>query len=252
MPTEKFLVTVKTYPTPAKKGVEVSCIAGITAGGQWIRLFPVPFRLLADEKRFKKYQWVEAAVTKAPDPRPESHVIDVDSIRVLGKPLDTANAWQTRKEIIMPLVAPSLCYLIGTRKETGATLGIFKPKEITDFIIEPDAQPTWTSKELEILSQESMFDKKPPSPLEKIPFRFIYRFACNESGCKGHRLSIVDWEINQAYRSWTRKYGTQWEEYFRQKFEEDMINKLDTHLFVGTMRAHPDVWIIIGLFYPPL
>jgi hypothetical protein len=30
-----------------------------------------------------------------------------------------------------------------------------------------------------------------------------------------------------------------------------MINKNDTHFFVGTVHGHPHVWIIVGLFYPP-
>jgi hypothetical protein len=30
-----------------------------------------------------------------------------------------------------------------------------------------------------------------------------------------------------------------------------MINKNDTHFYVGTVHQHPDAWIIIGLFYPP-
>jgi len=30
-----------------------------------------------------------------------------------------------------------------------------------------------------------------------------------------------------------------------------MINKYDTHFYVGTVHQHPDSWIIVGLFYPP-
>jgi hypothetical protein len=30
-----------------------------------------------------------------------------------------------------------------------------------------------------------------------------------------------------------------------------MINKYDTHFFVGTVHNHPKNWIIVGLFYPP-
>jgi hypothetical protein len=29
-----------------------------------------------------------------------------------------------------------------------------------------------------------------------------------------------------------------------------MIEKLDTHFFVGTLHQHPNRWIIVGLFYP--
>ena len=29
------------------------------------------------------------------------------------------------------------------------------------------------------------------------------------------------------------------------------IERLDTHFFVGTLKAHPAEWNIVGLFYPP-
>ena len=69
---KRILVTVRTYPTPARKGVEVSCTGGITDRGDWIRLFPVPYRRMAPNQRFKKYQWIDVEVTKASDARPES------------------------------------------------------------------------------------------------------------------------------------------------------------------------------------
>ena len=61
---KKILVVVRTYPAPAKKGVEVSCTAGVTEDGQWIRIFPVPYRFLPADKRFGKYQWIEAKVAR--------------------------------------------------------------------------------------------------------------------------------------------------------------------------------------------
>jgi len=249
---KKVLITVKTYPTPAKKGIEVSCTAGITDDGKWIRLFPIPFRLLGGGSQFKKYQWLEIAVTKASDYRPESYHLDIDSIKALGQPLPTSSGWQERKAIVMPLLSPSLCYLVQNRKETGATLGMFKPKQISEFVIEKEESPNWTEEELAILSQASFLDRKPFKILEKIPYKFIYAFTCNDPECKGHRLSITDWEVGQLYRRCKGQYGNNWERYFRQKFETEMILGRNTHFYVGTLKAHPDRWIIVGLFYPPL
>lgn len=62
---KKVLITVRTYPVPARKGVEVSCTAGIADDGNWIRLFPLPYRLMADDKKFKKYEWIEVPLKKA-------------------------------------------------------------------------------------------------------------------------------------------------------------------------------------------
>jgi hypothetical protein len=30
-----------------------------------------------------------------------------------------------------------------------------------------------------------------------------------------------------------------------------MIERYDTHFFVGKLKAHPGEWNIVGLFYPP-
>lgn len=98
--TKKVLIVVRTYPTPAKKGVEVSCTAAITEKGEWIRLFPIPYRFLDYDQRFKKYQWIEVEVTKASDPRPESYKLNSDSIRIISEVLDSANAWRSRKNAV--------------------------------------------------------------------------------------------------------------------------------------------------------
>ena len=62
---KRILITVRTYPVPARKGIEVSCTGGITDDGKWIRLFPVPYRFLEEDRRFTKYQWISVSVTKA-------------------------------------------------------------------------------------------------------------------------------------------------------------------------------------------
>jgi len=43
---KKILVAVKAYPNPSSKYVETVCCAGIDLStNQWIRLYPIPFRL---------------------------------------------------------------------------------------------------------------------------------------------------------------------------------------------------------------
>ena len=114
--TKRVLITVRTYPVPALSGIEVSCTAGITSEGEWIRLFPIPYRFLGDDQRFTKYQWIDVDVTKATsDTRPESYHVNPDSIRIVDpKPLAS---WLTKRQHLAPLQAPSMEYLIkGTRR----------------------------------------------------------------------------------------------------------------------------------------
>ena len=247
---KRVLITARTYPTPAKKGVEVSCTAGITDQGEWIRLFPIPYRFLESDKRFKKYQWIEVEIAKSSDPRPESYEVNIDSIHILGDPLPTRPYWQPRMDIISPLKSHCLCCLQQARNRDGhPTLGFYQPKRIRRFVIRTE-NPEWSAADLAKLSQPSMFDMTPLKLLEKIPYKFIYQVFCDEPTCRGHHLSCTDWEMGQAYRKWRREYRSDWEGKFRQKFEYDMMTRFDTHLFVGTVRSHPASWIIVGLFYP--
>jgi hypothetical protein len=152
--TKCVFVTVKTYPNPAKKGIEVSCTGGITQEGSWIRLFPVPFRYLDDDKQFPRYAWIDVSVRKASDARPESYNLNVDSIRIVAK----VNTWPARKDLIFPLKRHCLC-CIKQEQEEGAgsapTLGIFKPAEIQRFSLEP-TDPAWTAAQQAILSQQTL------------------------------------------------------------------------------------------------
>src|SRR3546814_4272914 len=61
---ERILILCKTYPSPSGKHSETSCVAGMTEEGSLIRLFPVPFRAIRDEQKFKKWQWISAQIYK--------------------------------------------------------------------------------------------------------------------------------------------------------------------------------------------
>jgi hypothetical protein len=249
--TKKALIVVRTYPTPAKSGVEVSCTAAITDKGEWLRLFPIPWRFLPSDQRFRKYQWVDVTVTKASDARPESYKLKSDGIRVLSEPLSTTKGWQARKEVIYPLKAHCLCCLQEQRDAHGhPTLGIFRPKVITKLhITAEDAK--WTDAQLAVLRQGHLFLKPPKTELEKVPFSFRYEFRCDHVECQGHKIICTDWEMGQSWRQWKTRYGDGWEAKFRDRYETDMILKYDTHFYMGTIHQHPHVWIIVGLFYPP-
>jgi hypothetical protein len=249
--TKRVLITVRTYPVPASKTVEASCTGGVSDDGKWVRLFPVPYRFLDEDKRFSKWHWIEVEVTKPTnDSRPESFKLKPDKIQITGE-IGTQDGWRARRELLKPLMRPSMCQIRREQEERGSpTLGVFKPHEIRRLTIEPDADQ-WSADELATLKQDTLFEKAPADTLEKIPFKFKYDFKCADAACKGHEMSCTDWEMAQAYRQWRQKYGNVWQRHFRQRFESEMIHKFDTHFFVGTIHQHPKNWIIVGLFYPP-
>ena len=248
--TKRALIVVKTYPVPAKSGVEVSCTAAITDQGEWLRLFPVPFRFLDPDQRFSKYQWVDVGVTKSRDTRPESYKLERGAIKVVST-VPPTREWQLRKDVVFPLRSHSMCGIRRTREQDGhPTLGFFRPKTIERLIIEPDSN-SWSESQLGILRQEHLFVTGPQEELVKVPFKFSYAFRCEDSECNGHKMICTDWEMGESWRRWSRDYGDRWEEKFRQRYEREMIEKSDTHFYVGTIKNHPNTWIIVGLFYPP-
>ena len=58
---KRVFITVLTYPTPSHKYIETVCTAGITADGEWIRIYPIQLRLLnatrKETARIRKYCW---------------------------------------------------------------------------------------------------------------------------------------------------------------------------------------------------
>lgn len=223
----------------------------MTDKGEWLRLFPVPYRRLHENQKFSKYQWIEVGVTKASDPRPESYRIRQETLRVTSAVLSTADAWRARKDVIYPLRASSMCELKRQRDlHGGPTLGIFKPAEIDKLVIKPGSAE-WTQAEIEIMRQGDLFESEPKETLEKIPFEFSYRYRCDDPACNGHMMKCTDWEMGQSWRKWRKDYASDWESAFRQKYEAEMCDKFDTHFYVGTINQHPKEWIVVGLFYPP-
>lgn len=102
----KALVVVKTYPNPSVKHDETVCTAAISESGEWLRIYPVPYRYLPREQQYKKWQWIELGLALCGyqnDPRPESREPDVKSIRLLGEPISSAHGWKRRREIIDPM-----------------------------------------------------------------------------------------------------------------------------------------------------
>ena len=248
---KRVLIVVRTYPSPAKSTIEASCTAAISDDGQWVRMFPVPARMMDQDRRFAKWQWIDVSLLKAPsDSRPESYKLNPDSIAI-GDTVGPHDGWRARRALINPLKRLSMCRIQQEREERGfPTLGVFRPHEIERLLIEPAAE-NWTDTQLATLTQDTLFEKAPARTLEKIPFDFRYKFRCGDVDCNGHTMICTDWEMGQAYRSWRMEYGDQWEDKFRQKFEREMIDKNETHFFVGTIHKHPGSWIIVGLFYPP-
>lgn len=248
---EEVLIVVKTYPTPSLSHQETVCTAGITRSGHWIRLYPIQYRMLEEVQMYKKYQWISVKVTKnRKDLRPESYKPNHDSIKP-GTFISTGNNWHLRKKIILPLASSSLEDIQNNYKKCRTSLGLFRPAEVDNFYWKSTGDK-WDDKYIKSFQQQRLFSKK-ITALEKVPYDFKYNFRCNDPACKGHNISIVDWEIFQAFRRWRKTYGSEskalekikdkWLDYF-------FCGNRDSYFVVGTTYPYP-TFIILGVFWPP-
>lgn len=251
---EKLLILVKTYPHPSRKYRETTCVAALTQGGQMRRLFPIPFRLLAGESQFKKWQWVGTRVYKAPrDHRPESFKIDTDFI-TMGDVIPTRNGWIERLAWIEPHIVGSSDALEARRQTSGETLGIIRPARILGLEITAARDAEWTEDEKQVLLQQGLFDTPEQArraPLRKLPYNFHYRYECDgPSGTTQHKHKITDWEVGALFWNCQRSHGDAWEEPLRRQIEHKLPSQ-DLLFVMGTIHLFPNQWLIIGLIYPP-
>lgn len=255
----RILILCKTYPSPSAKHVETSCVAGMDEAGKLVRLFPVPFRLVADEQQFKKWQWIQARIRKATDDhRPESHRISVDTIQTMGEPLSTRDAWADRRMAIHGVqVFDDFDALESARVSSGITLGLLRPNRLNDLKISKAGSEDWSPDEIAKLmqaqNQGSLFDhdaeQRSLRMLRKLPFDFHYEYECMSEGiCKSYRHKLVDWEAGALYFNIHRRGD--WEAAFRQKWLME-FSRRDVLFLMGTIHRFPGQWLIVSVLYLP-
>ncbi|MCK4444562.1 MAG: hypothetical protein KAW09_08460, partial [Thermoplasmata archaeon] len=81
MTKERALLLCIAYPEISPKFEIRFCMAGITEGGQFRRIYPVPLRIYR-RTEFHKRRWLEYEVSGKGDYRKESMKIDPRSIRI--------------------------------------------------------------------------------------------------------------------------------------------------------------------------
>jgi hypothetical protein len=263
----KVLISVKTYPTLSAKYNELVCTAGFLENGNWIRIYPLPFRVLEQDQKYKKWQWIELDLKRnMSDTRIESYKVgDLDSLNI-GKSLNTEQNWFERKKVVNKSAAyDDLSVLIEkANKENSLSLATFKPTKILDFIIE-EADREWNAEKLKTLQaksqQLSLFQtqeevKREFKLVDKLPYKFSYKFE--DINGKQSTLMIEDWEIGSLY--WNcLKHCTGDEQQAIQQVKEKYLGfaeNCDILLFLGTTKKYhgwaSNPFVIIGVFYPKI
>lgn len=266
----KVLITVMTYPSLSHKYFETVCTAGFREDGSWIRIFPVPHRLLTDQdgNKYKKWQWVEVDLEKNnKDSRPESfHIKDIDTLKIIGD-LGKGVNWDLRYKWVKKnkKIYTNMSELIDLASKNELSLAILKPKEIIDVTYERiDIQDFFEKREAlqkkykEKRRQLELFNNNIDSDYnyqfkfaEKIPYKFRYKFTTEDN--KVREILIEDWEIGMLYRNCLKYCDEKTAcEKVRERYlgfaQKDLLFFMGTNYKWHNMKS-PNPFLIIGVFY---
>ncbi len=233
----RVTILVKALPQPSKTHGETVCCAGVTARGEWKRLFPIRFRHLKGESSFKRWDWVDFRYTRPTrDIRPESCRVHEESLEVVGKLPKSEQAG-----FLKPLVLPSINAAI----ERGQSLALIRPKNAR--FTHRRKSPAEIKQERESFEnaarQASFFDKE-LATLDPSPFEFRFKFEDDTR----HDFQNGDWEAyamfyNGMKRGMSEAEVLDWmNDIFNVKYPREGM------LFaVGNQAKRPQTWQLLGV-----
>jgi hypothetical protein len=260
MPPIRILPTVKAYPVLDRVSFsEAVCVAGITMEHptRWVRLFPLDFRGLERARQFKKYEVIEVDVTaSATDPRPETMTPRLDSIEVREQIGSDHGTWGRRLPFFDAVEDDSMCGIQRRQRETGQSLGVFRPRDVLDLKVAP-AQADFEASQRAILQQASLLGDRAGdasrNALEPFPLKAKFSYRCADPKCRGHEQSIIDWELGAFFRRLRDVDGKDQASCLaavHDRFLGFCDSSHDVRFITGSMLRHPGSFLILGLVYP--
>ncbi|WP_188053148.1 hypothetical protein [Sphingosinithalassobacter sp. CS137] len=195
---DECFILIKAQPHRSSKYYETVCCAGVGRDQKWRRQYPVPFRILSDTQKFKRWNWIRYKFTRSKeDPRTESQKVIPESLELIGEIKKGERA-----SFLDPLIRASFAEADGKRE----SLTLIRPKTFALEAKEKSALEIMreTVKHGELANQLSMFDST-ARPLTPCPMRFIAKWRDQDGKERTHECD--DWETAAAFSRFERAYG---------------------------------------------
>jgi hypothetical protein len=232
------IVIVKAAPQIGAAHGETVCCAAIDPHGNWLRLYPIQFRHLEESQKFGRWDRIQFKWRKpTSDVRIESRRVDQDTLTIVGqlKPAERAH-----------FLAKSIVTSLKREREQGRSLALLEARSL-DFVVERKNAEELAAQRKEFLDlqdQQDLFRTKHLVPYEPAPYRFKYRYVCDD----GERFGTCqDWEIEATFFKWSKKYGEPLAlDRMKKTFGEEYPRK-GMLLAMGTHSRWPDNWLINGI-----
>lgn len=248
---ERILIWGKTYPELSTKHVETVCTGGCLPDGRPIRIYPVDLRYLERYQQYRLYDWIEVPVARSTkDPRPESHKVRANALRVLER-IPTGEDWSARRDIIMRDEGwrfDCLEALKRSQKLTRQSIGMVHVREVEwiKIAMKSEEERADHEEKARLIAATGDLFLTEHKDLGFLPWRIRMRWRCTGVSCPGHSATILDWGLNELGRR---------EGEGAAKTRMEGLANLQAHdlwLFMGNLFTRQHVFCIIGLWYPKL
>lgn len=164
--SDEAVILVKAAPVIGAKHGETVCCAGMDLYGNWLRLFPVSFRVLDQAKKFGRWDRVKFKWRKpSNDQRQESRHVDSQTLEIVGKMKDTEKSRFLNRHVVSSLTK---------EYEAGRSLALLKP-EISKFWAELRTDVDVEEEQARINAfhaQDDLFLPRPAVPIKACKFDF--------------------------------------------------------------------------------
>lgn len=241
------MILIKAQPHRSSQYFETVCCAGVGRDRKWRRQYPVPFRILNEDQKFKRWQWIEYKFVPpaGTDPRRESQRVQQESLVPT-----TIMKREERADFLAPLIKSSTAEADAARD----SLTLVRPKKILLRAVDkPQEDLEYEAREHKKLAdQGSLFGQgqelKPFTPCRK---RFMLEWIDLHS--KSHSHICDDWETVTAFDRFDRMYGEERAikelrmKYEEQYFEAGLVLGFSTHSRRNIEYGSKNQWLLVGL-----
>lgn len=244
---ERICVLVKTLPMPCQEyGETIRCVGMTWHGGlKW--LYPVRFRYLDKEVRFKRWDWIQFNYERSKgSSREEICFADEWSLKIDGRLLPRQRS---------PFLNRSISDLTLNKKIPTSIYEAIKSRRSLALIRPKNSHFHYKKRTLDEIREERRLREKALTqnlisgrqliPFKPCPYEFYIQF---EDTRGEHNLICRDWESHSRYMSTRRT----------KRSEEAALDVISTKLnkgypkqgmllCVGNMDRHTQTWEVLGI-----
>lgn len=235
---DECVMLVKALPHKSSNYFETVCCAGVGRDMKWRRLYPVAFRTLETEQKFRRWDWVSYSfTTPSNDQRRESQKVVHETITV-SKSMRVSERSSLARRM--------------TRESTdeaaslGESLTLLKPDDVRfSWRQKADEEIAIERIKHAALANQLSFLHEAPKVLEPCPYEFTFRWK--DVAGKARTNTCDDWETSTAFFVRRNALGEQEAlQSLRETFEVEYPGK-GMRFALGTHSRRSAQWLLVGV-----